>query len=203
MQTRKCIDCGAELEYTRGRPPVRCAICKAIRARERATDWYRSNPERVKAQRSRSPEWRRENEKYKPRCAFEGCPNPYAYADGYCRTHHSQVLRKGEVEPVKHRVKRNNITPRGYRKVRDGGKQRFEHRVVLERLLGRPLQPWENVHHINGVRHDNRPANLELWVTPQPSGQRPEDIAAWLVEHYPEAVRQALADYTQKENTNA
>lgn len=66
------------------------------------------------------------------------------------------------------------------------------HRLVMERALGRALEPFESPHHRNGVRHDNRPENLELWTKPQPAGQRPEDLVAWVVEHYGDLVRASL-----------
>jgi endogenous inhibitor of DNA gyrase (YacG/DUF329 family) len=38
----------------------------------------------------------------------------------------------------------------------------YEHRLVAEQTIGRPIRPDEHVHHINEVKGDNRPENLEV-----------------------------------------
>ena len=71
----------------------------------------------------------------------------------------------------------------GYITVYVGEKShKFEHIVVMESIIGRKLTSNESVHHINGVRDDNRKENLELWSKSHPFGQRVEDKVKWAIE---------------------
>lgn len=54
------------------------------------------------------------------------------------------------------------VTRDGYIQLSVGGKVKQEHRLVVERAIGRPLLTEEIVHHINHVKDDNRLENLQI-----------------------------------------
>jgi hypothetical protein len=64
------------------------------------------------------------------------------------------------------------------------GKSRgiLQHRYVMEQHLKRPLFDYETVHHVNGVRDDNRLENLEVWIVRPHKGQRVQDTVDWAVK---------------------
>ncbi|HSM44051.1 MAG TPA: HNH endonuclease [Acidimicrobiia bacterium] len=132
-------------------------------------------------------------------CSVETCDR-VAKARGYCAAHYKRVLKHGHPQEhlpirlsdgtghISHGYQQINV-PKGLRHLSRGKTKIAEHRFVMARHLGRALSSDEHVHHVNGVRTDNRLENLELWSTSQPSGQRVVDLLVYaqvIIERYGE-----------------
>lgn len=141
--------------------------------------------------------WRRNGDptkarvRVRPECSLDGCGRPHA-ALGYCMPHYRRFIASGDPGPLEIKAYDKDATRYlnpldGYVRIKQDHPRASkgwvrEHIVVMEGVLGRELLPGEEVHHINGVKDDNRPENLELWVVRQPKGQRPADLVEWARE---------------------
>lgn len=135
-----------------------------------------------------------------PDCIVEDCTRSGAAGRGLCKRHHRIFRERGTLPPKRTPSQPSRradgercIQQSGYVTVKRDGEWLGEHRMVLEGLLGRGLREGENVHHRNGIRSDNRLENLELWVVPQPAGQRVSDLIDFVVGHYRDEVVELLS----------
>lgn len=146
-------------------------------------------------------------------CGVDSCDRP-AHSGRLCIGHRKRKDRLGEeydpysdTVPIGHPGKRRSTpqspgrwpTGTGYILCvfyDDLGVRRsiLEHRKVMQESIGRDLYPEETVHHLNGVRDDNRIENLELWSSHHPKGQRSVDKTNWAIETLIRYLPEALND---------
>lgn len=103
--------------------------------------------------------WRKRN-----RVRFKGYLTHQRFCSKVC-ANYARASAKGSIHHT------------GYRYISSGPRGVIaEHRLVMEKKIGRLLKSHETVHHINGDRLDNRPENLELWSSRHGRGQRVSDF---------------------------
>ena len=133
-------------------------------------------------------------------CSVQGCNNVHEGL-GYCRKHYSRYKRYGDplADPPKNRRwgtgTRNTD---GYIVKNINGVRIMEHRLVMQKHIGRPLTKNELVHHKNGIRHDNRIDNLELCINQQPPGRRVSDTIEWCTQFLSEYAPEKLNPQSQE-----
>ena len=76
---------------------------------------------------------------------------------------HCKKISEGKIKRANIDAKGFSLKPSGYIEITRGiNKGRLQHIVFIEQYLGRRLFAFECVHHINGIRSDNRIENLEV-----------------------------------------
>jgi len=78
----------------------------------------------------------------------------------FCSQACAAIARRGSGNPMW--TGGRSLKETGYVVIWKNGRRDFEHRFVMEDKLGRRLRTDEHVHHINHIRDDNRPENLEI-----------------------------------------
>lgn len=83
-----------------------------------------------------------------------------------CVKHYTRVKRYGDAS-ITHRGEAGSgwVNKRdGYRylSIKGSGRHILEHRMIMETYLGRKLNEWEEIHHINKIKTDNRIENLAV-----------------------------------------
>jgi hypothetical protein len=129
-----CTKCGNQFE-TRGRKIVICRDCRSKICPVCGKKFYRVNmPRRIYCSKECHNEYMK---------SLTGAKRYNFSKDGRMYSTHGYVLLRCN-HPHAHK---------GWY---------YEHRLVMEKKLGRQLETWELIHHKNGIVTDNRPENLEL-----------------------------------------
>ena len=148
-----CVDCGTKITYKR----TRCRPC-ALKER------YKNLPEHGKERQLSRQRTYRENNIWWDKEPCPKCDKPMHRGAKTCIQCRPSVAANGKGFNWKGgKVKDGNgyiliYNPHDLRANKTGYIR--EHLLVWEQISGKPLPKEWHIHHLNGIKSDNRPANL-------------------------------------------
>lgn len=219
-----CLECGDEVISKKPHTKYCTDLCSKKMQLKRRVVFYNANPNERSEKNRRERERRKRHYEENPELKI--LRNKIEQEPRILRLRSDPEARKRKNDYEKQRSRRGaginsdkdlkcspkgsgTITKHGYRQIikknhpnawRNGAL--FEHIFVMSNYMKRPLYEKETVHHINGIRNDNRIENLELWSHSHPHGQRVEDKIRWckeFLEQYGHRVIIELNNQTQTE----
>lgn len=94
-------------------------------------------------------------------CSIQDCNNPVV-ARLLCNKHYLRFWKHGDPNIMNRAPNGAGYLQTGYRMFGRGPTLVFEHRMIAERAIGKPLPDNAEIHHINGIPDDNRNSNLVI-----------------------------------------
>jgi len=156
MDPRACLNCNSVFKPRRTSNVYCCRSCQVTHLR--ATGKIKDRPRlglTLKCQHCGKdfyvPEYRANTAKFcSPSCTALAYPENTKKAQ-----ENSPIIKRS-------RAQKENLIPKTYKRIKVNGKWVREHRWLMEQHLGRKLEKWEQVHHIDGDHLNNAIENLEV-----------------------------------------